>query len=67
MAGFREAISRLDREIPKDPPDWQAGTYMVYLLQYRVIEILGHWPTAKELHGVLSASTPSSGGLSEKM
>jgi hypothetical protein len=42
-----KAIMRMAKEVPDDGV---AGTYLWFLIQYHVAKLLGHQPTADELH-----------------
>jgi len=54
----RAAIHRLADLMPNDPPDWEAGVYLLKILQYRVVEILGQWPSADDLHTLAARFNP---------
>jgi hypothetical protein len=46
----RAAVRRLASQISNGPADWQAVTYLMHLLQYTVIKILGCQPEPHDLH-----------------
>jgi hypothetical protein len=54
-AAAHAATRRLDTDVPVDG---QAGTYLWYLLRYRVTEIFGHRPTQEDLRELTAISYP---------
>ena len=56
-AAFIDASERLTQSLALEGQRL-AGTYLLYLLQYRVIEILGHRPTREDLQRLADRATP---------
>lgn len=56
-AAFIDASERLTQSLALEGQRL-AGAYLLYLLQYRVIEILGHRPTREDLHRLADRATP---------
>lgn len=61
-AAFIDASERLTQSLALEGQRL-AGAYLLYLLQYRVIEILGYRPTREDLHRLSDRATPKHAGL----
>jgi hypothetical protein len=49
VVASQAATRRFDTDVP---PDSQVGMYLWFLLRYRVVEMLGHRPSAEDLQGI---------------